>query len=78
MNKQRNKIKKVKLNSFDIVAVAIANYMRKKGWSILVIGEPQVQKEIGSLKYNFELVFKFTGKKIISQKINDQKRNKIH
>ena len=61
--KKKNKIKKVKPNSFDIVAVAIAKYMREKGWSVLVIGEPRVQQSAGSLKYNFELVFRFTGKK---------------
>lgn len=39
---------------------ACASYLRSKGWSIAVGGFSQIEQ--GTLKYNFKLVFSFTGK----------------
>jgi len=44
---------------------AINKYMLKKGWNILVIGSPRVEQTQPSLKYNYNLVFNFTGKQIV-------------
>jgi len=50
--------------AFTKMANSICNYLKLKGWEIIVIGDTRIQQPIGSLKYNFELIFRFTGKKI--------------
>jgi len=59
----------MKKDKFNKMVKAICDYMEEKGWQILVIGSSRVQQEINALKYNFELVFRFTGKKI-EKKVN--------
>ncbi len=56
---------------FNKMVEAIGNYMKKEGWDIIVISNPQIHKPSGSLKYNFELTFKFTGKEL-TPKINNE------
>lgn len=41
---------------------AVAKYLKSIGWSPLVGGFERIEQ--GNLKYNFRLIFKFTGKKI--------------
>lgn len=41
---------------------AVARYLHTKGWSCLIGGFSAIQQ--GSAKYNFRLVFGFTGKKL--------------
>jgi len=48
----------------DILLNAIGPYLESIGWRALVAGVDRVQQEAGSLKYNYELVIKFTGSKI--------------
>ena len=55
---------KRKKDGFGIMAKAIAGYMREQGWEIIVLGSMRVQQQPSALKYNYELVFRFTGKQI--------------
>jgi hypothetical protein len=59
---------KKKTDGFDRLSKAIYAYMKKQGWEILVLSSPYVVKNIGSKDYNFDLVFKFTGKQIKENK----------
>ena len=59
---------KRKRDSFDIMAEAIAKHMRERGWEIMALVNMKVQRPLASLKYNYELVFKFTGKQLPKEK----------
>lgn len=37
------------------------NYLKGKGWSVTIIGEVIIQHQPDQLKFNNELVIKFTG-----------------
>ena len=60
----KEKQEKIKEDKFDEMAKSICAYMKEKGWSILALGNPQVHQEVGALKYNYLLTFRFTGKKL--------------
>ncbi|HDZ18843.1 hypothetical protein LCGC14_0641440 [marine sediment metagenome] len=62
-------INKKEDEAFYKVAKSIADFMELKGWKVLIIAGIRVQKQPLSLKYNYELIIKFTGKKIL-KKIN--------
>ncbi len=55
---------KNKKDSFGIMAEAIAKYMREQGWEVIALDKIRVQQHFADLKYNYDLVFRFTGKKI--------------
>ena len=75
MNKEKIiKEENRKKDEFDKVAQAICAYLKVRGWNVLVVGESRIQQPIGSLKYNFELVFRFTGKKLKCQKKSTNKQ----
>ena len=57
-------MRKRKKDSFGVMAEAIAKYMREQGWEIIVLGKMKVQQYPSDLKFNYELVFRFTGKRI--------------
>ena len=59
---------KRKRDSFDIMAEAIAKHMREQGWEIMVLGKTEVRQCPSALKYNYELVFGFTGKQLPKEK----------
>ena len=58
------KEKKIEKDKFDEMAKSICAYMKEKGWSVVALSSPQIYQEIGALKYNYELTFRFTGKKL--------------
>ena len=45
----------------DKAIYAVVRYLDKRGWSCLVGGFSAIEQ--GSAKYNFRLIFSFTGKK---------------
>jgi reverse gyrase len=56
-------VEKVK-DDFDRLSKELYKYMKKQGWELLVLSSPFVVQNVSDKKYNFDLVFKFTGKKI--------------
>ena len=42
----------------------VCRYLESKGWKVLVAGGCRIEKPIGSLEYNYELVVRFIGGKI--------------
>jgi len=52
---------------FDEMAVSIGKFMKTQDWNIVLIGSPKIARR-GSLKYNFELIFDFTGNKMKGKK----------
>ncbi len=40
---------------------AVADYLERNGWKVVVIGSPRVQKQPGEREYNYEFVLRFTG-----------------
>ena len=69
--KTKEKIIEEKRNKvFDKLAKSIGDYLRINNWDISVISTPQIKQEIGSLKYNYILEFKFTGRNI-NQTLNN-------
>lgn len=56
---------KKKADDFDLLADRICKYMKKRGWSMIVISEPCVTQDVGERDFNFNLTFKFTGKQIV-------------
>ena len=45
------------------IRLAIAKYLKSKGWNVLVVGTLGVQKEPNSNKYNHQFFLNFTGGK---------------
>jgi len=77
-NKAKNDMKKIvkflkKATKKELVKIekkaifACANYLRSRNWSYLVGGFSGIEQ--GELKYNFRLIFKFTGKPPKNKKI---------
>lgn len=50
----------------DKAIYAIADYLRSIGWSCLIGGFYGIEQD--SSKYNFRLIFNFTGKKLCQKK----------
>lgn len=53
---------KPKENNHKIMAEAIRDYMKERGWEIIVLGKIEVRHYPSELNYNYELVIRFTGK----------------
>lgn len=45
----------------DVMLNAIAEYLKSKGWKVLVIGDAKVQQHPDAERFNFEFVVRFTG-----------------
>lgn len=59
-----SKRKRVKRSSQeDMMLGSVAKYLEKKGWRVLVIGASRIQQQPGDAAFNYEFVFRFTGKK---------------
>lgn len=41
-----------------------ARFLKSKGWAPIVIGGITIEQPLGSLKYNYQLVVKFTGSRV--------------
>lgn len=50
-----------KPDAADVMLQAVADYLKSKGWKVLVIGTPRVQKQPEDRDYNYEFAVKFTG-----------------
>ncbi len=55
---KKNRVKEMEIEEKAIDACA--KYLRSKGWNPLVGGFQRIEQ--GELKYNFRLIFGFTGK----------------
>ena len=68
--KLKNQIKTIeitkKIKIEDKAIYAIADYLRSIGWSCLIGGFSGIEQ--GSAKYNFRLIFNFTGKKLCQKR----------
>lgn len=68
--KRKKQIKTIEISKEtaieDKAIYAIADYLRSKGWSCLVGGFYGIEQ--GLAKYNFRLIFNFTGKKLCRKK----------
>ena len=51
----------MKNKELDKLFAHIGEYMKTKGWNIIVISSPVVTQEPNDLVYNYILSFKFTG-----------------
>lgn len=61
MNKQK-KMKQKK--PVELPLHGISRFLKASGWNVFVIGgKSSIQQSIGSPKYNYELVIRFTGSK---------------
>ena len=56
--------KEIKEDKFQIMIEAISNYLKTKHWITFVMGDVKIQKQPDDLKYNYEFVTRFTGKKL--------------
>ena len=64
-NKTFNLTKKeIKEDKFQIMIEAISDYLKIKHWITFVMGDVKIQKQPDDLKYNYEFVTRFTGKKL--------------
>jgi len=65
-NKKTRKIETIEITQKtsiqDKAIYAIADYLRSIGWSCLIGGFYGIEQD--SAKYNFRLIFNFTGKKL--------------
>ena len=48
---------------FDKMIELIIKGMEHQGWKVNAISNAQIRKPVGSNKHNYELVFRFTGKR---------------
>jgi hypothetical protein len=68
--KDKKKIKTIEITKETTIEekaiYAVADYLRSKGWSCLVGGFSGIEQD--SRKYNFRLIFNFTGKKLCPKK----------
>lgn len=53
----------IKTTNKNDILLHIAKHIEKQGWKVFVIGGERIQQEIGSFKYHYEYVIKFTGVK---------------
>lgn len=62
INKRKKRV--AKKNVIDPMLSAVAEFLERRGWKVLVIGSPRIQQQPGDLQLNYEFVLKFTGKKL--------------
>lgn len=46
---------------FGRLGLALQAYLKTRGWSVIVVGNPRIEKPGGSLEFNYEFVLPFTG-----------------
>ena len=39
----------------------VGAFLQARGWNVVVIGSPRVQKQPGDAEFNYEFVLRFTG-----------------
>lgn len=62
INKRKKSV--AKKNVIDPMLSAVAEFLERREWKVLVIGSPRIQQQPGDLQFNYEFVLKFTGKKL--------------
>lgn len=45
----------------DAMLQSVADYLKSKGWNVVVIGSPKVQKPPSDREFMYEFVLQFTG-----------------
>lgn len=48
-------------NQTDAMLGLVAAFLQSKGWNVVVIGSPRIQKPPDDAEFNYEFVLRFTG-----------------
>lgn len=63
LRERKTQNEKREQREFEAMARAVAHYLERRGWKILVVGDARMQHQPGERTYNHEFVVRVTGVK---------------